>query len=536
MDGAASPEPTSVPARGARRRDSAGPAPAVMRPEAAPQRPRAPKPWERPVPKRRAKAADVIRHDTDITLEMAEQMIDEGIDIGGARSMIELASLWNSPPALGRPKEPPRLGARRPRRRANGEDGRRMAVVLFGGKPYTTGIALGEDEDPKQHKGAKLFLRLWKKDLAKATLGKLRAPNRTMREVFREILTDTDPGKTEDPALTGPYKRLLADCAQLEEHGTLADARFSELPGNIAQCYVLWRIQQQIKSQSASNPNPRLVDPATADGHIDSLFFVIRKFCDKYHLKERTFKRLKFRRKPPRWLSFWQLWKIIRYCRGYLLDESGRIVGRHGMAKKYACVLRYVLIYVYGGTRKNNIRELIWGMDQRVGHIDVRAGELQRQGPDARITNKARLPSDLIGSLRTLAPQWFAEDMAEHARLGKPTDRFVHVLHDEQGYQLSEGRIDALLAEACLAVGLRKVNAHSLKHTGVSLVSRANMPLPDIEEAFSTQLLTLVTTYRHLYGKWFTRQPKLFHPDDLNLLRLRRVALRDRDEIYGTAA
>ncbi|MET4149085.1 MULTISPECIES: hypothetical protein [unclassified Bradyrhizobium] len=531
----AAPVEPLPPPRKARTRARANP-PAVVLPAKARPKPIDLKPWEPLAPKRRAKAADVITHDTDVTLEMAEQLIDEGIDIRAAGTMVELAALWNMRPALGRPTEAPRLTDRAPRGRKSGTPGRRMARIVFLGKYTTTGIVLREGEEAEEHRGAKIFLRRWKKKLARETLGKLQAPNKTMRQVFREILTDMDPGMSQDPEITAPYRRLLGDCAQLEECPALADTRFSELPGNIAETYVLFRIQQQIKSQSPDNPNPRTTDPATADGHVDSFFLVIRKFCEKYFLPTRTFKRLKFRRKPVRWLSFWQLWKLIRFCRGYALDDAGRIAGRHDMAKKYACVLRFILIYVYGGTRKNNIRTLLWGMDSEFGHIDVKAGEIQRQGPQARVTNKSRLPSDLIGSLRTLVEAWFEEDMAARKELGNPKDRYVHVLHDENGYQLAEKRMDTLLAEVCAAAGIPKVNAHALKHTGVTLVSRANMPVQDVEQAFSTNFTTLITTYRHLHGKWFARDLKPFRPDDLNLWRLRKFALRDREEVYAAAA
>lgn len=535
MDSAVWPEPTSIPARRARGEDSVAPAPVVKNPEAAELRPFALKSWEPPGRKRRAKAADVIRPGIDLSLEMVEQMIDDGIEIRTARTITELAALWTSRPKLGRPTEAPRLTDRNPRARKDGRPGRRMARIVYCEKYETTGIPLKDGEDPKEHKGAQIFLRCWKKDLANKVLGRLVAPTRTMSEVFKEILNDLDPGTTQDPAFTGPYKRWLSDASQLEEY--LGDLVFAELPGNIADLYLLWRIQQQIKNQSPDHPTPRLVDPATADSHNDTLFFLIGEFCKKHFLPERSFKRRKIRRKPVRFLSFWQLWKIIRYCRGFLLDAAGRIVGRHGMAAKYECVLRFVLIYVYGGTRKKNIHQLIWGMDTHLGHIDVRAGEIQRQGPEARVTNKRRLPSGLIGSLRTLAPRWFAKDMAARKALSEEErqHRYVHILHDESGYQLPPTKINALLGEVCAAVGIRKVNAHSLKHTGVTLVSRAYMPLQDLEEAYSTSFFTLLTTYRHLQGKWFSRHLKPFDPKHLNMLFLRRFALQDRDEIYGAA-
>jgi integrase len=521
----------------ARRKGIAASEPAVML-EPQQHQPRDYQKWQPPAKKKRAKAADVIGPGIDVSLEMVEQMIDEGIEVRGAHKMSQLAALWANRPTLGRPMEGPRLGDRTPRTRTNGKEGRRMAVVVFRRKPITTGIVLEADEDVEKHAGAKIFLRLWKKELAKKTLGRLQARDKTMREVFREILTDLDPGDSQDPGLTGPYKRWLSDAAQLEEF--LAEEIFMELPGNIAERYVLYRIQQQIKNQSVDNPNPRTVDPLTADAHVDTLFFLIRKYREKYFLPVREFKRLKFKRKPVRWLSFWQLWKLLRYARGYVLDAHGRIAGSHLLAGRYECVVRFIVIYLYGGTRKKNIHELTWGMDTHLGHIDVRAGEIQRQGPEARVTNKRRGVSDLIGSLRTLAPGWCESDLAAREALKKagqdPGDRYVNILHDEQGYELAEGRIDTLLGEVCDAVGIKKINAHTLKHTGVTLVSRANMPLQDIEEAYSTSFITLLGTYRHLYGRWFSRTLKPFDPKDLNFLRLRRFALQDREEVYGGSA
>ena len=310
------------PARRKDRRADVAPKPTVMLDE-KPHQPVDLQQWQPPLKKKRAKGADTIQPNTDLSLEMVEQMIDEGIEVRAATTLSQLAALWANRPALGRPTEGPRLTDRSPRPRTNGKEGRRKARIVFLGKYTTTGIVLAPDEDVEQHAGAKLFLRVWKKDLALETLGKLQARDKTMREVFREILKDQDPGDSQDPGLTGPYKRWLSDAAQLEEF--LGDEVFWELPGNIAECYVLFRIQQQIKSQSADNPEPRNVDPLTADAHVDTLFFLIRKFCDKYFLPMREFKRPKFKRKPVRWLSFWQLWKLLRYARGYVVCTENLI-------------------------------------------------------------------------------------------------------------------------------------------------------------------------------------------------------------------
>lgn len=215
--------------RKARTRKRAGP-PAVALPEEAQRRPLRSRPWEPPTPKRRAKAADLIAHDADITLEMAEQLIDEGIDIRTAGTMVQLAALWSNRPALGRPTDQPRLTDRAPRSRKDGTPGLRKARIVFCGKYSTTGIVLQDDEVAEEHLGAKIFLRRWKKKLAHETLGKLQAPNKTMREIFREILTGSDPGASQDPALTSPYKRWLCGCTHETFTRRLTDFRRGIVP------------------------------------------------------------------------------------------------------------------------------------------------------------------------------------------------------------------------------------------------------------------------------------------------------------------
>ncbi len=488
-----------------------------------------------PAPPRRAKGADVINPDTDISLEMVEQMIDEGLDVRGAKTMNQLAKLWASRPKLGRPTMAPRLDVREPRFRSDGTPGRRMARVVYDGSYTTSGIVLETGEDVQKNPAAKLFLRAFKKRLARDMLGRLRAKEKTVVQAIREILVDRDPGNSSDPGLTGPYKRWLSDAAQLEEF--LQDLRICDMPLNVAQSYVLFRIQLQIKTQRADNPNPRLVDPATADTHVDTLLELLSLYYAKYGMSMPRLSRLKIKRKPPRWLNFWQFWKLVRYARGYVLDEHGRIIGRHGKAKKYACVVRYMMGYVFGGVRKGNAFELKWGADGPMGHMDVRNGEIHRQGPEARVTNKRRDVTPFIGSLRTLVPKWYREDKAARLALGeKGKGRFIHFIHDEEGYEVSPKRMEKLLDEICAAVGIARITSHVLKHTGVTLATRAYMPMLDVERAFSTSYETLVSTYRHLHWYWFSDERPTFRADDLNLVRLRKFSPMDMDEVYLDAA
>jgi hypothetical protein len=131
---------------------------------------------------------------------------------------------------------------------------------------------------------------------------------------------------------------------------------------------------------------------------------------------------------------------------------------------------------------------------------------------------------------------WKNGDLLKRKSLGANAGmRYVNIIHDEQGYEVSRGTLDKRLAEVCEFAGLDKISTHTAKHTGVTLVSMAGMPLSLVEHNFSTSVLTLVMTYRHLHGEWFDPNPKPYDPKNMLFLALRKRSPPSFEQVYGIA-
>ncbi|WP_461327304.1 site-specific integrase [Bradyrhizobium huanghuaihaiense] len=200
---------------------------------------------------------------------------------------------------------------------------------------------------------------------------------------------------------------------------------------------------------------------------------------------------------------------MISAARGKIYDAAGNIIGHHDKRRRYECVVRFIFIYLYGGTRHVNILLLTWFQDAILGHINVEQSFIERQGPSADITNKRKGTSPLIGSLIELALRWAAEDEAMREKV---PGKYVHIIHDEDGNSLvvleedkkggkkhkKSNRMQKLFNEVRQLAGLPHVRPHMLKHSGVTFAVRAGMPLAEVELSFSTSVWTLWTCYVHL--------------------------------------
>ena len=156
-----------------------------------------------------------------------------------------------------------------------------------------------------------------------------------------------------------------------------------------------------------------------------------------------------------------------------------------------------------------------------------------RQGPEAVVTNKARGTSDLFGAVCTMVPSWEKEDR-ERRVASKSRQRFINVIHDENGDPLDEKRMARLFREVREYAGLKWVKPHMLKHTGVTLYTYAGMDEEDISLNFSTSFETLDAVYTHLHAKW--RKRRKFAEKNVRLLQLRRFSQRSREKAFSTPA
>jgi integrase len=211
----------------------------------------------------------------------------------------------------------------------------------------------------------------------------------------------------------------------------------------------------------------------------------------------------KLKKVAVRYLTFAEIDRLMEAARGKIFDQAGNVIGHHDKAGRYACVLRFIPIYLWGGTRHLNILYLTWFYDTLLGHIDPENNLIERQGPGAEITNKRRGSSGLLGSLREWALEWKAEDDAKRA---SNPGRFVHIIHDEKGDPILDDqstnaawRMSALFREVRELAGLPNARPHQLKHSGVTFAVKAGMLIDDVVTYFSTSADTVWEYYIHLH-------------------------------------
>jgi integrase len=459
----------------------------------------------------------------DLLEVMVRRLVLDGIPISRASSMADIAWALEQKRRRKRGRRPvgPRLVLRT---RGN----LRVVYIRHGSHRETTYIEVEKGEDFRTQPGALAALAEYVEKEVRRILNRILMRDITMSTVYVEYLDEHKPGKNAHSLDRDNYERIEAICAQLERYNggsTLEDITIDE-----GRRYTAWRLDQACQGQpeGADLDEIRRGATTTAASHVGVFIEVLNWFYDRHRLGHIRIKRPKVRRAPVKWLTWDQIMRLLRAANGLVFDEDGHIVGRHALRARYSCLRRVIVIYFYGGTRNNNIRQLIWGKHLTFGHIDTNTGKIVRQGPEAPVTVKRRGTSDLIGSLATLAPKWEA---ADRARRGSSRQLFINIVHDEDGLGLARGRINTLFRELRDLAGLPWAKPHMLKHSGVTLCTKAGMSREDISVAFSTAIDTLEENYTHLEADW--RRPRDFNPRNLRLLQLRRFSEQSVEKVYG---
>ncbi|MBK5652532.1 hypothetical protein QU42_19475 [Bradyrhizobium sp. UASWS1016] len=464
---------------------------------------------------------------------MVRQLLMDGLPIEQARTTAQLAAVMAFEPGRGRPPKGPRLVGRKER----GKRGRRMAYVMYRRRPISLGVQLGPKEVAHKNAGAKAAFVGWVEQQCRIITQALLARDWTLKRVFDWFLKAYSAGPGDDSVkVFGRHRNHIDSLRELFD-----DELFIDIKASSAERYVIWRCQQDVKRQKDDGTSKkRKYMASTAARHADTLMFILDRFCEDHGFDTRKIRRPKVPKEEAIWLTWDQVWRLLRACRGKKFDRAGKLIGFHGQRARYECVERLLLLLLYGGTRDENGRNMTWGMQANKlgqkprGHLDPDRGKLQRQGPGARISNKRRGTSPTYGSLATMSFSWKKRDLEMREALGAEAGmRYVNMVHDENGYAVSRGQLDRRLGEVCELAGLDKISTHSIKHTGVTLCSMANMPLPMVEKAFSTTIVTLLLTYRHLHHEWF--DPKPFDPKNLRFLHLRKFSPQSFEQVYGIA-
>jgi hypothetical protein len=463
---------------------------------------------------------------------MVRQLFLDGMPIERARTTAQIAAVMAFKPGIGRPPKGPRIVGRV----ARGAGGRRMAYVMYRRRPISLGVPLKKKEKADKNGAAKAAFVRWVEDKCRLITQQVLARDWTLKGIFDRWLDINDPKKGVDPTLDSRYSGRKSHVAGLRR--VLDDELFIDVKANTGERYLIECCQRFIERNGT--PTQRKYLASTAVRHVDTLIYVLDRFCEDFGFDKKKIRRPSVPTEEARWLTWDQIWRLLRACRGKIQDRAGKVVGRHDKRARYEGIERWIMTYFYGGTRDENGRNISFGVQMNKpgvkpkGSMDPQRGKLRRQGPGARVSNKKRGTSGMIGSLSTMSVNWKKKDLAKREALGVEAGmRYTTTVYDENGYALTRSGLDTRLAEVCEYAGLDPIDGHILKHSGVTICSLAGMPLPMVSQEFSTSISTLLTTYSHLHHDWF--HPAPFDPKNLRFLNLRKFSPESFEKVYGVA-
>ncbi|MDA9408085.1 tyrosine-type recombinase/integrase [Bradyrhizobium sp. CCBAU 45384] len=403
----------------------------------------------------------------------------------------------------------------------------------------TTGFPYQKGDNYKAHVGANAKLSEMVEVRVRAVLGRILKRDVTVSQMFTWWLQKNMPGARPDGLSKERYDTVANELEHLEEY--MGNDTLECLGWSTGVSYIEWATARQIKSQSSeADPTEiRYVARSTARLHVQTLVMIVRWYFQECNIDPVAIKIPRQRRHAVQYLTIDEIVRLISAARGKIYDAAGNIIGHHDRRRRYECVVRFIIIYLYGGTRHNNILLLTWFQDAILGHINVEQSFIERQGPTADITNKQKGTSPLIGSLVELALRWAAEDEAMRETF---PGKYVHVIHDEDGNalvvlekgkeHLRSHRMQKLFNEVRQLAGLPHVRPHMLKHSGVTFAVRAGMPLAEVELSFSTSLWTLWTCYVHLKPQLVAQ--RIYDPSLLKLINLRKISSKPLSRVVAS--
>ena len=415
-----------------------------------------------------------------------------------------------------------------------------------------TGFPVVEGEDYRTDVGANAKLAEMVEKRVRKILGRVLKRDVTVSEMFATFLMHHRPGSRPDALDAANHARIANELDHLERY--MGVNSLQDIGISTGKQYIEHATATAIKTQKSEHEDPseiRYLARSTARAHVVTLVTVTTWYCGgENQIDPIRIDIPSVPRTAVEYLTIEQIMRLISAARGRIYDKHGRIVGHHDRRARYACVIRFVIIYFYGGTRHRNILLLTWGKDSKTGHIDPDGGIIERQGPLAPITTKRRETSWLIGSLVELAARWHDEDEAMRK---KHPGRYVHIIHDEKGESIAKkdpkhemdagNRMAHLFREVRELAGLPHARPHMLKHSGVTYSCRVGMPVDDIEHAFSTSYTTLWIYYRALRPQLRALRPEdgskstvPYHPGSMKLLALARRSRQSKDKLLAPAA
>lgn len=162
-------------------------------------------------------------------------------------------------------------------------------------------------------------------------------------------------------------------------------------------------------------------------------------------------------------------------------DEAARLIWAAYRSPKGKHLVRFILVALYTGTRKDAILNLSFMPNTVGGRIDVDRGVIYRRGSEERETSKRRKPVKMTRRLLSHCRRWKAMGGTWLVQIDR--QRVGDIKHAFEG--------------ARDRAGLPGVSPHILKHTAITWAMQKGLTVEDAADYFDTSAETIRRVYYH---------------------------------------
>lgn len=241
-----------------------------------------------------------------------------------------------------------------------------------------------------------------------------------------------------------------------------------------------------LKARTTGTIGRQPVKVATARRELDTLSAALN-FAWKTGKMDRPVAVLKpeAKTKKARWLTRREAARLIWGALGFTptgIDECGRVAGYKRVAAPQYHVARFILIALYTATRHAAVLGLRWERTTTAGYIDFKEGRIHRRGEDERQTRKRREPCPIPDRLLPHLLRWRGLTIMGPCEYAGET-----IQRQKTGFEAARER--ALLG--------KDVTPHTLKHTCITWLLQAGVPIWEVAGFTSTSAKLIEKRYGH---------------------------------------
>ena len=189
--------------------------------------------------------------------------------------------------------------------------------------------------------------------------------------------------------------------------------------------------------------------------------------------------------KEARWLTRSETARLVWGALGFAptgFDEHGRVVGYKRVAAPQYHVARFILIALYTATRHAAVLRLRWEKTTTHGYVNFKEGRIHRRGEDERQTRKRRDPCPIPERLLPHLLRW------RRLTVIGPCEYIGEAIQRQKtGFEAARKRAH---------LG-KDVTPHTLKHTAITWLLQAGVPIWEVAGFTSTSAKLIERRYGH---------------------------------------